>query len=185
MSRFTGEIKKFIFVICFMLCLFKFMGDVCFAQETKQVPPENRLTKNKALLTQIDALSTQMDNILSLQKDVADILKNTGDRGEKEFVLLLLDAMENTYLRLDTRYQVLILYNAMLYDCSCNHSNKLTVGYVRKLLDIKESLERNLETANFVLSSTKKPGLVLQCDKFKTEVRNTMDVLDQAKKFFE
>lgn len=185
MYKFVSGLKKFVIVVL-MLFMFLVTTINCLAcQDTvnqdKQTQKEIRELKINTLLKHYNAISEQRKKLEELYFDVRDIGKgkNISDTAE---TLLILSVVREADLMLETRHKLIALYGIILFEYEPNVAAK---ELIKNTLDQQRGYEKCLEDIKIILSTANRPVVVLQCDKIKTEIRKTMGLLEEVKKFFE
>lgn len=187
MNRFIEGLKKLIVVVSLVLSMLLLIPGYCLARQDKVDQSkidqrEIQKARISILLKHYKAISDQRKKLSDLYLGVVDIGKNVNSRSDNEDIVIMLFVVQEACLTLDTPYRLISLYGIMLSHCDSDVEAK---EIIKDALGQKTNYEKCLDNVNIVLGRTTRPAIALQCDKFKTEIRNTIDILDQAKKFFE
>lgn len=179
MQTFTLLATKFSVIFFLVFALF-IASSHCLAQEKKQTKSESRQSKIDTIAEHSNAISRQKKKLHELYADTIGIGKGiqAQESSEIEIMSQLFHIIDKAGVLLDAPQEVLNLYEIMLYDCQ---PNKTTTDITKRSLDRKKEYEFLLDDINTQLGRTKKPAIALLCDKMKTEIRNSINTLEEAK----
>jgi len=182
MSKIILDLSKVILIVPFVLTVLLVANVKCLAQNKKTLQYyENEKATIKILNKERQSVLDQFKKLFQLRKDVSNIASYMQDVNEKQRLRDLATCLKTAELNLYSSIYILNLYSDVLLDCEPSSKMK---GTVRSALDLGESYELDLERINLILSDTKNPTVVSQCNQAKTEIRNCIEMLERISELF-
>lgn len=183
MQKFLG-VKNFFLVLSFSLLFLLFPHTNCMSQQNKvKQTKQEKIVKSDTIKKYIDMLVSQQNKINQIQIDMLNTETYITDNTEKQQASKVRDVAQELFLLLDTPSSMMGLYYLLMSrDCETSDVSKAFIK--RTLSGSQVYCDIYIRSIDEILAKTKQPAISLQCDKLKTEIRSSKEVLENLNRLF-